>query len=205
MRDELKGSRILALNAADGKLKWQKTRQSMVSYCTPVVWDTSEGKQVVVAGLGRMIGYDLKTGEEKWYVVGMPAGPCASPLVADGTLFYAGWSPGGPDDKERQMPSFNALLKQSDADKDGALSKDEIEKSPLKDSFDNLDMNKDGKITRDEWDRLLKLIASGRSSAFALSSSGTGEISRLTTSLEENQGVAVHSIGARLPRPDGHG
>jgi outer membrane protein assembly factor BamB len=177
VRDELKGSRILALNAANGSLKWEKARQSTIAYCTPVLWETPDGKQVVVAGHGRMIAYDLKTGRENWFVAGMPTGPCASPVVADGTLFFAGWSPGGPDDKENQMPSFDALLQEADTDKDGALSKAEAQKTLLKDSFDNLDQNKDGKITRDEWDTLLKLISEGRSSAFALSPGGTGDVS----------------------------
>jgi outer membrane protein assembly factor BamB len=176
VRDELRGSRILALHLSNGSLKWEKPRLSMIGYCTPVVWPTPAGKQVVVAGHGRLIGYDLQTGKEKWFVNGMPAGPCASPVVADGTLFFAGWSPGGPEDKENRMPSFDALLKEADTDKDGALSRAEAAKTMLKDFFDSVDLNKDGKITRDEWDTLLQVIAEGRNSAFALSPGGTGEI-----------------------------
>jgi outer membrane protein assembly factor BamB len=177
VRDEMKEPRILALDAANGSLKWEKSRQSIASYATPIVWDTPTGKQIVVAGLGRMIGYDLKTGAESWFLAGMPAGPCASPSVADGTLYFAGWSPGGPDDKEHQMPPFDDLLKAADTDKDGALSKAEAQKTMLKDSFDMLDFNKDGKITRDEWDVLLKMIADGRNSAFALTPGATGDVS----------------------------
>jgi outer membrane protein assembly factor BamB len=177
VRDDLKGSRILALSLANGALQWERARQSTIAYCTPVLWETPEGNQIVVAGHGRMIGYDLKTGRETWFVPGMPTGPCASPVVAGSTLFFAGWSPGGPDDKGNQMPSFDTLLKEADTDKDGALSKAEAQKTLLKDSFDNLDLNKDGKITRDEWDSLLKLLSEGKSSAFALSPGGTGNIS----------------------------
>jgi outer membrane protein assembly factor BamB len=178
VRDEMKGSRILALDAVTGSLKWEKARQSIVGYCTPIVWETPVGKQLVVAGVGRMIGYDLKTGEEKWFQPGMPAGPCASPVVADGTLYFAGGSPTGPDDKEMQMPSFDDLLKQADTNKDGALSKEEAQNTMLKDSFEMLDFNKDGKITRDEWGVLIKLISEGRNSAFALSPGGwAGDVS----------------------------
>ena len=120
VRDDLKGSRILALDAANGSLKWEKERQSSISYCTPVLWETPGGKQIVAAGQGRMIGYDLQTGRENWFVAGMPGVPCASPLVAGGTLFFAGWSPGGPYDQQNQWPSFDAILKQVDTDKDGA-------------------------------------------------------------------------------------
>ena len=61
VRDQAKASSIFALDAANGQLKWEKKRLSPASYCTPVVWDTPAGKQVVSAGHGSMIGYDLKT------------------------------------------------------------------------------------------------------------------------------------------------
>jgi len=65
----------------------RRKRLSPCSYCTPVVWATPTGKQIVTAGYGRMIGYDLKTGKEKWSVAGMPSACCASPVVSDGKLF----------------------------------------------------------------------------------------------------------------------
>jgi outer membrane protein assembly factor BamB len=189
VRDEIKGARILALDAATGKPQWEKPRQSRVAYCTPVVWDTPAGKQVAVAGFGRMIGYDLKTGAEKWFVAGMPAGPVASPVVADGTLFFAGWSPGGPDDKENQMPTFDALLKTADTNKDGALSREETQKTPLKDNFDTVDFNQDGTLTRDEWDMLLKFITDGKSSVFALSPGGRGDVTKTHLLWQKTKGL----------------
>src|SRR6266705_2873731 len=61
---------ITALDARSGSVKWEQKRQSKVSYCTPVVWNTPAGKQIAAAGHARMIGYDLKTGAEKWVVSG---------------------------------------------------------------------------------------------------------------------------------------
>src|SRR5204862_4513495 len=114
VHDEMKDSKIIAVDASNAKLKWEKARQSRVSYSTPVVWDTPAGKQVVAAGHARMIAYDLKTGAEKWSVAGTPSGCCSSPVTADGVLFFAGWSPGGADDQTFQMPTFDALLKDLD-------------------------------------------------------------------------------------------
>ncbi|MCI0461237.1 MAG: PQQ-binding-like beta-propeller repeat protein [Gemmataceae bacterium] len=175
VRDVTKDPKILALDAATGKLQWEKKRQSPVSYCTPVVWDTPAGKQVVAAGHGRMIAYDLKTGAEKWSVAGMPSGCCSSPVTAAGTLFFAGWSPGGPDDKDFQMPTFDALLKDLDKNKDGTLSREEAEKA-FEGFFDSQDVNKDGKLTRDEYDAVLKFMSEGKNSAFALKAGGTGDV-----------------------------
>jgi outer membrane protein assembly factor BamB len=152
------------------------------------VWDTAAGKQVVAAGHGRMIAYDLKTGAERWSVVGMPSGCCSSPVTADGTLFFAGWSPGGPDDKKNQMPPFDDLLKKLDKDKDGALSREEAGKL-FGGFFDSMDANKDGKITRDEYEAVLKFMAEGKNSAFALKAGGTGDVTKSHMLWKQTRGL----------------
>ena len=177
VRDELKGAKILALDLASGSLKWEQKRQSPVSYGTPIVWDTPAGKQVVASGHGRMIAYDLKNGEEKWSVLGQPSGCCTSPVAADSMLFFAGWSPGGADDKDNQMPSFDAMLQQMDKNKDGVISRDEGGKG-FEGFFDSMDGNKDGKISRDEYDAVLKFMADGKNIAFAVKAGGTGDVSQ---------------------------
>jgi outer membrane protein assembly factor BamB len=198
VRDELKGSKIIALDAATGKPRWQKARLSPASFGTPVVWDTPAGKQVVVAGHALLIAYDLATGAEKWTVSGLPAGTCASPVVAEGHLFFAGYSPGGPDD-EFKMPTFDDLLKQFDKDKDGALSRDELKKSPFEDFFDSWDANKDGKVTRDEWDVLMKFMAQGKSVAFAVKAGGEGDVTKTHVLWKKTKGLP-HIASALLYR-----
>jgi outer membrane protein assembly factor BamB len=189
VRDELKGSKILALDLAEGSLKWQKERQSPISFSTPVLWDTPGGKQIVVAGYGRMIGYDLKSGEEMWSVAGMPAACCASPMVVGGTLFFAGWSPGDPAEKEFKMPTFDELLKQAGEEKLGYLTRAGAEKTMLKNFFDNNDTNHDGKITRDEWDANMKLMSASRNSAFALKPGGKGDVTETHVLWKKTKGL----------------
>jgi outer membrane protein assembly factor BamB len=178
VRDEVKGPKILAVDAVKGTLRWEAKRQSNVSYSTPVVWDTPDGKQIVAAGHGRIVGYDLKSGAEKWFLPGMPSGPTASPTVADGTLFFAGWSPGGPDDKSFKLPTFDELLKQADAAGDGFVTREKAQKTFVKDMFDAMDANRDGKITRDEWDAVLKFMAEGKNTAFAVKAGGSGDVTK---------------------------
>jgi outer membrane protein assembly factor BamB len=196
VRDETKDAKILALDATTGKLRWEKKRQSLTSWCTPVVWDTPAGKQVAAPGFGKMVGYDLKTGEEKWSVAGMPAGCCSSPVVAGGTLYFAGWSPGDAEDKEFKMPSFDDLLKQAGAEKLGYVTREASEKTFLKGFFDNNDTNKDGKLTRDEWDAAQKLLASGKNSAFALKAGGTGDVTTSHVLWKKKKGLPY--IGSAL-------
>jgi outer membrane protein assembly factor BamB len=174
VRDEMKESKIIALDATTGSPKWEQKRLAATSYCTPVVWSTPNGKQIVAAGHARMVGYDLNTGAEKWYFNGMPSGCIPSPVVAEETLFFAGGG-GGADDKDFQMPSFDSMLKNLDKDGDGVLSREEADQA-MQGFFENQDANKDGKITRDEWDTILKFMSEGKNSAFALKTGGSGDI-----------------------------
>jgi outer membrane protein assembly factor BamB len=173
VRDETKDSKIVALDAATGSPKWEKKRQSPISYSTPVVWDMPRGKQIVVAGHARMIGYDLASGAEQWTVNGIPSGCITSPVIADGTLLFAGT--GGMDDPDFKMPTFDDLLKNLDKNKDGALGRDEGEKA-YEGFFDSQDTNKDNQITRDEYDTIIKFMSEGKDVAFALAPGGSGDV-----------------------------
>ena len=174
-RDETKDPKIIALDAKTGEKKWETKRQSMTSYSTPVVWDTPSGKEVVVAGHARMNAYDLKSGAEKWVFKGIPSGCCASPVTANGNLFFAGFSPGGAEDKEMQMPPYDSMLNKLDKDQDGAISREEGEQA-FQGFFDNQDHNKDGKVSRDEWEAILKFMSEGKNVALAMKPGGSGDV-----------------------------
>ena len=175
LRDVANEPKILAVNLTTGKLKWETKRLSKVSYGTPVVWDTPAGKQVVAPGHARMIAYDLQTGDEKWSVAGIPSGCCASPVAANGVLYFAGMSSSSEADK---MPSFDDMLKLLDKNKDGVITKDETVGTQMYDFFDHQDQNGDGKLTRDEWDVIGKFMAEGKNVAFAVKPGGAGDVTK---------------------------
>jgi outer membrane protein assembly factor BamB len=178
LRDVAKGAKILAVDLDTGALKWERERQSPTGFCTPVVWDTPQGKQVAAPGFSKMIGYDLETGEERWFVDGMPSAICASPVTSGGELFFAAWSPGDPAETEFKMPTFDEVLKGpgGDTDGDGAVSKQEAQTGAFKDFFDANDTNQDGFLKRDEWDQTLAFMAASKNSAFALPPGGAGDV-----------------------------
>jgi outer membrane protein assembly factor BamB len=191
LRDEPRDAKIIALDVATGQPKWERKRESKVSYSTPAVWSTPAGKQIAAPGAMRMIGYDLKSGEERWHVQGMPSACCASPSTSDGLLYFAAWAPGAADDKEFQMPSFDQLLKGEggDADGDGVISKEEASKGQLKSFFDAQDGNHDGKLVREEWQAMIDAMAAGKNSAFALKPGGVGDITKSHMLWQQSKGL----------------
>jgi outer membrane protein assembly factor BamB len=186
VKDAMKHSRIIAVRVENGELAWETKRRSVSSYCTPVVWETPAGKQIAAAGHAQMVGYDLKSGSERWTVAGLPSGPCSSPVVAGGTLYFAGYSPGGADDP-MSMPGFDDTLKTSDPNKDQKIARDEA--GMFGDFFASMDLNSDGFITRDEWEQLLKFMAEGKNVAFALKPGGSGDVTESHVLWKQTKGL----------------
>lgn len=192
LRDETVDPKIVALDANTGKLKWEKARQSKSGFGTPAVWKTPTGIQIVAPGYGKMIAYDLHTGDEVWTVEGMPSSSCTTPVTDGSILYYAGWSPGDPEEAGGfKMPTFDELLAgdKADADGDGRLSKEEAQRTMFKDFFDNNDPDKDGFITRQEWDAMLAYMAASKNSAFALRSGGKGDVTHSHMIWKQTKGL----------------
>ena len=187
VRDTQDGSEILALDVATGDVTWQQARQSVVSYSTPVAWRTPQGTQIIAAGHGRLISYDLQTGEEVWSVKGMPSGCCSSPVVVGDTAFFTGWSPGGPD-SEFKLPTFDQLLQSSDNDGDKQLTKAEANQQ-FGGMFDAMDANGDGVLVRDELDAVTRFMADGVNSAFAVKGGGSGDVSESNVLWRQTKGL----------------
>jgi outer membrane protein assembly factor BamB len=87
------------------------------------------------------------------------------------------------------MPTFDELLKLLDKDGDGAISREEAQNSQLKDFFDNQDANGDGKITRDEWDAMMKFMLEGQNSAFAVKAGGSGDVTKSHVLWKKTKGL----------------
>jgi outer membrane protein assembly factor BamB len=177
LRDLQQDGRLLCLDLATGARLWEVHRDGYkTSWGSACVWDTPAGKQVVVAGGLRLEGYDLKTGKRAWIINGLPSYQSTTPVVADGKLIYAGWSYGGST--EFTVPSFDQMLKEAGEEKLGFLTRAGSEKTILKGFFDGSDLNKDGKITREEWDEQFRYSASGKNVALAVLPGGTGDVSK---------------------------
>lgn len=174
VRDVKKDSAVYAIDLATGSQKWKTERPNMITgYATPVVWEDGNRKVLAVAGSKTLMGYDTKTGADVWTVGKLPALSCATPVLSKDTLVYVAWSPGGADFK---FPTFDELLKAADQEKLGYITKEGADKTMLKGFFGNQDTNKDGKLTREEWDANGKLMQGGENRAIAVKPGGKGEV-----------------------------
>lgn len=195
VRDVVNGPTILCLDLASGLVKWDKPRKSNVSYGTPIVLDAPDGPQVVAVGHGRLVAYDLKSGDEKWSVARMPSGPCTSPVAADGVVYFAGWSPGAPGDKEFQLPTFDQVHQMAKAKEKDVITREEGDSTPFKGMFGPVDANKDGKVSREEWNVVVKFMAEGKNSAFAVKAGGSGDVTTSHVLWTKTRGLPYVSTG----------
>lgn len=76
-------------------------------------------------------------------------------LTAFISLNSKAFAQGPPQGKQQGPPNFSELLSKMDTDKDGKLSKEEID-GPLKKDFTKVDTNSDGFITKEEFDKAPK-------------------------------------------------
>ncbi|MEQ1861979.1 MAG: PQQ-binding-like beta-propeller repeat protein [Chthoniobacteraceae bacterium] len=186
VRDLKTDSAILAVDAATGKQVWKTARPAMqTGYSTPMIWEHDGVKEIVAPGGLMMKAYDLTSGAERWLVRELPAVNCGSAVASGGMLYFAGWSPAGED---MPMPTFDQLIG-DDPDKDGRLSKAESEKTPMKDFFSSNDTNKDGFISRDEWDGMIGYLKRGKNRLVAVKPGGSGDITTTHVAWEKTKSL----------------
>jgi hypothetical protein len=125
----------------------------------------------------------------------MPSSPCTSPVAAGGVVYFAGWSPGAPVDNELRLPPFDEVPKHAKAQENDVINKEEAAGTFFKGFFDPVDANKDGKVTRDEWSAVVKFMAEGKNSAFAVRAGGTGDVTKSHVLWTKTKGLPYVSTG----------
>jgi outer membrane protein assembly factor BamB len=171
---------LLAVNRRSGKVAWRVPRDEFwVSYASPFLWEVKGHKQLVVAGSLRVIGYDLKNGKELWTVRGLARAVHMTPTAGpDGTLYVAGWTAGGDSEERIALPSFADMLARHDTNKNGTLEESELPPGPARERFRMLDRDKDGHITRAEWEFGRQRFTEARNRLVAIRPGGSGDITR---------------------------
>ncbi len=87
--DTNKGGKLLALSNTTGETVWETTRQSKISWASPVLADVNGKYQVILTADPIVAGYDVEIGEELWATDCMMGEVGPSVAYSDGIVFAA--------------------------------------------------------------------------------------------------------------------
>ncbi len=179
--DQSRGSYIASFKKHDGSLRWKKLRPDAISGSSvPALYSEPGGRlQIIAPSSRRMESYDARTGEVLWHVTGLPGEMKSQPILDGSRIFVSGYS--SPDNEAgniRPVPSFEEGLAAEDADQDGFVSREEAKDKRAKNAWQFIDLNNDGKLDREEWDKYRALMTS-ENALLAYRLGGSGD---LTTS-----------------------
>ncbi len=165
---------LFAIDSATGDIRWKTERKDMLAgYAIPVICETGERTDVVVAGSGKLKGYDVATGKEVWHAKTLLRTVMTSPVVRDGLIFSSIQSYG---DDTRRLKS--ALLEWLDTNQDGSLSRDEVPKE-FWERFDQSDKDKDKSLAGPELDTAFQSadnMVGGGTTIQAVRGGGVGDV-----------------------------
>jgi len=152
--DQDTGSFLLAVAKSSGRVLWRRERpHAQRGYATPVLYRDSDGRQqVLMVGSYRLSGYDLQTGQEIWWIRGLPWQIKPTPVVSGNEVYFITYSGESDPGSQESIPSFEEALAKLDRNADGKLSKEEITDPRAKDRFDEyLDLDNSGYLEEHDW------------------------------------------------------
>ncbi len=168
---------LIALARTDGHTLWKQDRPKAVrSYATPVVWSHGSQREILVAGALELVSYDPDTGGERWRVGGLARIVIPQPVVDGAMVYMASWSPGGDTGSRLNLDLWPEALRKWDHDQDGRLGRTEIDNAAVLDRFYRMDLNQDGRLDPQEWERHREVFRRAQNVVLALRPEGLGDL-----------------------------
>jgi outer membrane protein assembly factor BamB len=143
------GSFLIAVDAASGKQIWRRERpDASRGFSTPVLWRD----QLLVAGTNRLVAYNIKTGEEVWYVRGLTWQLKPTPALHGDTAYVLGLAGGADQGNQEELPAYADILRVLDTDKNGKVEKAELTEPRMQKDFAEADLDRDGALGERDWE-----------------------------------------------------
>jgi outer membrane protein assembly factor BamB len=181
---------LAAFDRLTGRRVWRTSRPDAVrSYSTPALWEQAGRPELLVAGALRLTAYDPQDGKELWWINGLARIVIPTPIPSGPLIYMASWAPGGDPGKRIALLPWESALAKWDSNHDGKLSREEIDDHEVLDRFYRMDLDQDGTLNRNEWERHLEIFKRAQNAILAIKPSGTGE-------LDETHVVWKHAKGA---------
>ena len=123
----LSRSKIVALKKLNGSIAWETPRPFHRSgWSTPTLWSHDKETELVVLGNGRLCGYALPSGQEKWYVTGFSRETISAPIIGNGRVFASASRRGGGGSLDIDPEPFWKSVIHYDKNEDEKLSRSEM-------------------------------------------------------------------------------
>ena len=148
---------IMVVQSATGKIIWKEARDDMaVNYSHPVIVSTAKRIELVVAGTGKVVGYDIENGKRLWESRTLLRNIKTTPVVSGNTIYISLQSGGianqwlAPIDRAETGNNDNRIDK---AEIQAFVGAQKIPAAFYQRTFDRGDENKDGFLEGAELDK----------------------------------------------------
>ncbi len=168
---------LAAYDCATGRQVWKVARPDAVrSYSTPCVWTNNGKPELLVAGALQLIAYDPANGERRWWLNGLARIVIPTPVTSGGMIYTASWAPGGDLGKRIALPTWADAVSKWDSNHDGKLAKSEIDDRDVLERFFRMDLNQDGVLNQQEWERHAAVFRRAQNAVLAIKPTDRGEL-----------------------------
>lgn len=176
--DQSLDSYIMAVDKRTGEVRWKVERPEAKSgHSTPILWRSPEGRdEILVPGSFLLTSYDALTGKKLWWVAGLSFEMKSTPVIGGNTIYANGYgAPVNDPGNKVTVPSADEVWKTSDRDGDGFLSMEEWPKFTATFWFDATDLDRNGKLDKDEW-AYYRAALESENGMLAIRLGGSGDI-----------------------------
>jgi outer membrane protein assembly factor BamB len=176
---------LIAIDKNTGKVRWKVDRPGVISgYSTPTVYEPKNGpKQILIPESFQLSAYSAADGKRLWWVRGLPCEMKSVASYDSEYLYINGWgfSQNQPGKQVATVP-FEEGLKRYDKNGDGFIAKEEISGTDPMDrmlapsfGFDAFDLNRDGKLTAQDWE-VFRMMMASENGLLAIKLGGQGDM-----------------------------